>query len=296
MVWFTSGSIYDLKIAIFGIEGQLGRDVAIALSDHTVIPMLYEDVDITARARVEAAVDAAKPDWVINAAAMTHVDRCETEEAKALAVNALGARFVAVAAAAAGARLIHISTDYVFDGSKGAPYVETDPARPLNVYGVTKLAGEVFVNAACAEHYILRTSGLYGTHKCWGKGTNFVETMLGLAGERDELTVVSDEVLSPTFTEDLADQIRAVIDARPEPGLYHATNEGYCSWFEFAGEIFRLSGTPVVLKEISSAQWAAPARRPANSSLENAALNKAGLNVFPNWKDALARYLSKRAP
>lgn len=283
-----------MKIAIFGIQGQLGRDLELELSDWGVIGMRYEDVNVTDADAVHEAVTAAAPDWVINAAAMTHVDKCETEERLAFEVNSLGARYVARAAAAAGARLIHISTDYVFDGAKGAPYVESDSPRPLNVYGATKLAGEWFAADACPHHYMVRTSGLYGTHECWGKGTNFVETMLRLSREQTELKIVRDEVLTPTFTEDLAAQVRRMIEARPDPGIYHATNEGQCSWLDFATEIFRVVGTPIALEGITSSQWGAPAKRPANSVLENAALKSAGVNVFADWGDALARYLSKR--
>ena len=290
-----SGSFRPVKIAIFGIEGQLGRDLEIALSDFDVAPMLYADVDIVDRTRVGDAVSAASPDWVINSAAMTHVDRCETQEKAAFEVNAEGARHVAEAAATTNARLIHVSTDYVFDGKKGSPYVESDVPRPLNVYGKTKLAGERFVGEVCPQHYIIRSSGLYGTHECWGKGTNFVETMLRLALDRNELKVVRDEVLTPTFTEDLAAQVRRLIETPPEYGVYHATNEGQCSWFDFATEIFCQTKTPIALEGISSKEWGAPAKRPANSVLENAALKAAGSNVFPEWRDALQRYLSKRS-
>ncbi|MGD8413463.1 MAG: dTDP-4-dehydrorhamnose reductase [Candidatus Latescibacterota bacterium] len=283
-----------MKIAIFGIQGQLGRDLETALSAWDVVGVPIEKVSVTDSDAVDKAVSEVGPDWVINAAAMTHVDKCETDERQAWEVNALGARHVARAANAAGAGLIQVSTDYVFDGTKGAPYVETDVPRPLNVYGLTKLAGEWFAADACPAHYIVRTSGLYGTHPCWGKGTNFVETMLNLAGDRNELQIVRDEVLTPTFTEDLAAQVRRIIEAAPGPGIYHATNEGQCSWFDFATEIFLIQGTPISLEGITSSQWGAPARRPANSVLENAALKKAGINEFPDWRDALTRYLSKR--
>jgi len=283
-----------MRIAIFGIEGQLGRDLEIVFSDFDVKPMLYADVDVTDGGRVGDAVAGFKPDWVVNSAAMTHVDKCESEEKVAFEVNALGARHVAESAAAVGARLIHISTDYVFDGEKEKPYMESDIPRPINVYGETKLAGERFVETVCPQHFIVRTSGLYGTHECWGKGTNFVETIIRLARERSGLKVVRDEVLTPTFTEDLADHIRRLVVTPPDYGVYHATNEGQCSWFDFATEIFRQTATPIALEGITSMEWGAPARRPANSVLENAALKSAGLNAFPDWRDALERYLAKR--
>jgi dTDP-4-dehydrorhamnose reductase len=284
-----------LKVAVFGVQGQLGRDIEVALSGHEVLPILYEDVDITDRETVRRAVTGLAPDWVINAAAMTHVDRCETEERAAFEVNALGARYTAEASSAAGARLIYVSTDYVFDGRKGTPYNEDDLPRPLNVYGNTKLAGEYFSSAACPDHYILRTSGLYGTHECWGKGTNFVETMLSLAKKRSSIRVVRDEILTPTFTEDLAALLAALIETPPAPGVYHATNQGQCSWYDFATEIFMCTRTPIELEGITAKEWGAPARRPANSVLENARLQAAGFDTFPDWRDALARYLKKRS-
>jgi dTDP-4-dehydrorhamnose reductase len=284
-----------VRVAIFGIEGQLGRDLEIALSEFDVVPMLYADVDITDERCVKSAVADCAPDWVVNSAAMTHVDRCESEKEEAFAVNATGARYVAEASADAGARLIHISTDYVFDGEKDEPYVESDTPRPINMYGETKLAGERFVQKACPQHYIVRTSGLYGTHECWGKGTNFVETMIRLSRERSTIKVVRDEVLTPTFTEDLAIHIRRLIEAVPAHGVYHATNEGQCSWFDFATEIFRQTATPIALEGISAAEWGAPARRPAYSVLENAALRSLKLNAFPTWQNALERYLAKRS-
>ncbi|MFH1755384.1 MAG: dTDP-4-dehydrorhamnose reductase, partial [Candidatus Latescibacterota bacterium] len=223
-----------------------------------------------------------------------HVDRCEEEDASAFAVNALGARYVAEAAEKLGARLIFISTDYVFDGDKKQPYIETDAPAPVNVYGLSKLAGEFFTRYCCTRHYILRTSGLYGLNTCWGKGTNFVDTMLELGQKNHTLPVVEDEVLTPTFTEDLAHQIRGFIEAPPVAGIYHATNEGECSWFEFASEIFSKAGIDMHLTRTTAAAWKAAARRPSYSVLENKALKDAGINTFPHWRDALARYLAKR--
>ena len=283
-----------MKILILGIQGQLGRDIEHALADQEVTGPLYEELDVTDGDRVEAAVADAAPDWVVNCAAMTNVDKCETERELAYDINAAGAHNAARAAAAAGAGLVHISTDYVFDGAREGPYVETDDPRPLNVYGESKLAGERFVARSCPDHYIVRTSGLYGTHECWGKGTNFVETMLRLSRDHTRLRIVRDEVLTPTFTENLAVHVRRMIESRPPWGVYHATNDGRCSWFDFATEIFRLECVPIELEGITSAEWGAPARRPANSVLENAALKKAGLDEFPGWRDALERYLSQR--
>lgn len=284
-----------VSIVIFGADGQLGMDLQQALSQHRVQPLTYQDIDVLDRPRVGEMLSAIKPDWVINAAAVTNVDWCESNDVKAFQVNALGARHVAESCPPENSRIIQLSTDYVFDGAKAAPYVEDDTPRPLNAYGITKLAGEHYVRSAHPRHYIIRTSGLYGTHPCWGKKRNFVDTMLALASEKGEVRVVCDETLTPTFTEDLAEQIKRIVESEPPAGTYHATNAGECSWYEFANTIFELSGTRVLLRKTTAREWNAPARRPGYSVLENAALRHAGIDLMPPWRDALARYLSKKA-
>ena len=283
-----------MKVAIFGAAGQLGRDLASALSSHQVVALDQAEADIRDERAVHSAVRAAHAAWVVNCAAMTHVDRCETEALAAFEANALGARNVARAATAAGARLLQISTDYVFDGEKPGDYVEDDPPHPINVYGASKLAGEWAVGAEHARHLVVRTSGLYGLHPCVGKGTNFVETMLA-RGAGGPLRVVSDEVLTPTFAADLARQVLVLIERDAPAGVYHATNAGACSWFEFTQEIMRLAGIDARLEPIRAAEWKAPARRPRRSVLENRALGALGMDVMPDWRDALARYLKERA-
>ena len=283
-------------IAIIGSEGQLGKDLMGTLASRDVTSLTHGDLEVTDRDSVARALQDAQAQWVINATAMTDVDACESQGERAFQVNALGARHVALACAGIGARLIHISTDYVFDGAHTQPYVENDPTQPVNSYGITKLAGELFVRYSHPLHYIVRSSGLYGAHQCRGKGgMNFVDKMLTLASQGDELTVVDDEVLTPTFTEELSSQIARMIDEPPPPGIYHATNEGQCSWFEFAQKIFELTDTDVRLKKTTAAEWKAPAKRPAYSVLENAALKQHGIHMMGQWKDALARYLSKRS-
>ncbi|HKW13733.1 MAG TPA: dTDP-4-dehydrorhamnose reductase, partial [Candidatus Krumholzibacteria bacterium] len=231
-----------MKVAVFGISGQLGSDVAAALASHQVIPVEHARADIRDEQTVTQAVHAAMPDWVINCAAMTNVEACERDALAAFAANAGGARNVAMAAEACGARLIHVSTDYVFDGEKRSPYLEGDFPRPLNIYGSSKLAGEWAVRAAGDKHVIVRTSGIYGLNACRGKGTNFVETMMKRAESGAATRVVTDEVLTPTFSVDLAHQIAVMIEHGVRGGVYHATNSGSCSWFEFAREIFRHAG------------------------------------------------------
>jgi dTDP-4-dehydrorhamnose reductase len=283
-----------MKIAVIGADGQLGMDILESLQHLDPIALTYPSADITKRKDIQSILGEHQPDWIINSAAWTHVDRCEEEDTSAFAVNALGARYVAEAAETLRANLIYISTDYVFDGRKKQPYIETDPPAPINVYGVSKLAGEYFTSYCCSQYYILRTSGLYGMNTCWGKGANFVDRMLERGRKNEPLKVVDDEVLTPTFTEDLAKQIRILIESPPAVGIYHATNEGECSWFEFTKEIFALSRIDVKLTSTSAAEWKAPARRPAYSVLENKALKQAGLNTFPHWRDALSRFLAKR--
>jgi len=281
-------------IAIFGGDGQLGMDLRGALAGYAVESLAFPDMDIRDRASVANALERIRPAWVINAAAHTHVDRCEDQDLAAFQVNALGAKHVADKSRAVGARVIQISTDYVFDGKKRSPYTEADPTGPLNVYGMTKLAGERYVSQAGDDNIIVRTSGLYGVHACWGKGRNFVDTMLALAKERDKVRVVVDEVLTPTLTEDLAAALRELIESSPAGGIYHATNEGACSWFEFAGKIFELSEVKIHLERTTSAEWKATAKRPAYSVLENTRLKAAGLGAMPRWENALERYLDKQ--
>lgn len=284
-----------MRLAIIGADGQLGCDIMLAFRDERPVPLTEREIDVTNSAQVKSVLSSLRPDFVINTAAFTDVDRCETEEEPAFAVNALGAKHVAECCDAIGATLVHISTDYVFNGQKKTPYKENDTSAPINVYGATKRAGEIYVQTTCKSHYIVRTSGLYGTAPCIGKrGRNFVDTMLTLARERDRLKVVSDEVLTPTFTEDLAGQLRVFLDGSLPFGVYHATNEGTCSWYAFAKTIFEMADIAVQVEKIGSAEWGAPAKRPAYSVLENAKLLKFRKCTMPHWGDALERYLRKK--
>ncbi len=284
-----------MKVAIFGISGQLGSDVAATLSSHDVIPVEHARADIRDGTAVMAAVHDARPDWIVNCAAMTHVEGCEKDALAAFAANAGGARNIAMAATAAQVRLLHVSTDYVFDGTRRTPYLEDDLPGPLNVYGASKLAGEWAVRAEGDGHVVLRTSGVYGLNACRGKGTNFVETMMKRAASGAPTRVVSDEVLTPTFSVDLARQIRVMLEHGIAGGVYHATNAGSCSWFEFAREIFRHAGSAVVPEAITAREWNSPVRRPSYSVLENRALAALGIDRMPEWRDALSRYMSERA-
>ncbi|MFZ5874882.1 MAG: dTDP-4-dehydrorhamnose reductase [Nitrospirota bacterium] len=271
-----------MRIFLTGATGQLGLALRHVLADHEVTAPPEHEADIT-HAGIVDRITASRPDVVIHGAAYTDVDGAETHPARAYAVNADGSRLVAQAAAQAGARLIAISTDYVYDGAKTAPYREDDPTAPLGVYGASKLAGERDTLAVKPDAVILRTAWLYG------EGKNFVRTILRLAAERDELRIVSDQVGSPTWAEDLARAIRALLDVRAA-GVYHAVNSGSCSWHEFAVTILKLSGLERRVVPISTAELGRPAKRPARSVLDCAKLAGLGIRMRP-WRDALADYL-----
>jgi len=290
-----------MSIVIIGADGQLGSDVMTAFADDHTAALTEKEIDVTSKESVREAIMKHNPPVVINTAAFTHVDKCESEQDLAHKVNAEGAKHVAKICAELGAVLVHISTDYVFDGRKGTPYTEGDIPAPINMYGRTKLEGEGFVRNFCSHYYIVRTSGLYGLNPCIGKATgdggdssNFVDKMLKLSKKLKELRVVSDEILSPTFTEDLARQIKIIVDTKLPFGIYHATSEGECSWFEFAREVFELSGIKMKVVPTTSDEWKAPAKRPPYSVLENAALKKHDCNSMPHWKAALKTYLKKK--
>jgi dTDP-4-dehydrorhamnose reductase len=222
------------------------------------------------------------------------VDAVEEDVDRAFQVNATGARNLAIACRDSDAALVHISTDYVFSGRGSRPYVEDDPVEPLNVYGVSKAAGEMLVRAAWPKHYIIRTCGLYGIAGSSGKGGNFVETMLRLAEASQRIRVVNDQVLTPTHTAALGRQMVRLVTSGAF-GTYHATCQGACSWYEFAQEIFRQAGREPDLEPQTTAESGSRVRRPAYSVLENRRLRDLGLDVMPGWREALTDYLAAKA-
>jgi dTDP-4-dehydrorhamnose reductase len=283
-----------MKIAVVGADGQLGVDVAKAFTANgdEVISLTHADIELSDLDSVSNRLKELRPRIVINTAAMHHVENCEKEPQKAFAVNGVGARNLSLISRELDATLMQVSTDYVFDGAKGKPYVEDDAPRPLNVYGNTKLSGEYFVRAACEKHFVLRTSAIYGKSPCRAKGgLNFVELMLKLARERGKVRVVDSEFVSPTRTTEIASQMVA-LSRSDSYGLYHATAEGSCSWYEFAGEIFRLTNTKVTLEAAGPNEFPAKVPRPLYSVLENRALKNQSLNVFKPWQEGLREYLS----
>lgn len=285
-----------MKVAVLGANGQLGRDVATAfhVAGDEVISLTHEELEVSSIDSVKHSLDRIRPDAVVNTAAFHHVEKCEADPATAFAVNGMGARNVAQVTHTLGAKLLHISTDYVFDGRQHRPYTEEDLPIPLNVYGSTKLAGEHFVRAANPRHFVLRVSGIYGTYPCRAKGgLSFVELMLKLSREREELRVVDDEFVSPTPTTQIADQL-VRLSRSSEYGLYHATAEGSCSWYEFAHAIFELTKAKVRLEPARPGEFPAKVPRPKYSVLENAALKSKSLNVFRHWRTGLEDYLVSR--
>jgi dTDP-4-dehydrorhamnose reductase len=286
-----------MKVAVIGGNGQLGRDVisAFAAEGHAVTSFTHQNVEVSSLESVRTALGILQPEIVVNTAAFHHVEKCEAEPGLAFAINGLGARNLAQVTDETGATLLHISTDYVFDGRKRSPYTEEDAPAPLNVYGNTKLSGEFFVRSTNPRHFVVRCSAIYGENPCRAKGgLNFVELMLKLSKERKELRVVDDEFVSPTPTAQIARQLVA-LSRSSDYGLYHATAEGSCSWFEFASAIFELTKTNVRLEPARPGEFPAKVPRPKYSVLENQALKSKSLNVFTHWKDGLENYLVRGA-
>jgi dTDP-4-dehydrorhamnose reductase len=265
---------------------MLGQDLITSLdrASETVVGLARRDLDITDAAAVTAAVRDCRPDVVVNCAAWTAVDDAEAHEEEALLVNGLGARLVAAACAASGARLIHLSTDYVFAGDAGQPYAENDAPGPRTAYGRTKLAGERAVLELLPQSgYVVRTAWLYGA-----QGPNFVRTMIRLAREREDVDVVDDQRGQPTWTVDVADQVIALARARAVAGVYHATSAGETTWFGLAREIFRLLGAdPARVRPVNSSVYPRPAPRPAYSVLGHGAWAKADIKPIPGWQARL---------
>lgn len=273
-------------IVVIGANGMLGHDLLEVFSGD-VRGFDLPEIDITDLESVRKTLLTLRPRLIINAAAYTDVDGCESRVDQAMAVNGEGAGLLALTAREIGAKLVQVSSDYVFDGGKGSPYLEDDPVGPLSIYGESKLAGEL--NAAMAPEYlIVRTQWLYGIH-----GKNFVETMLRLAREKSELAVVDDQIGSPTFTRDLALAIKALLD-KGCSGIYHAANSGFCSWNEFAKAIFAAEGLAITVKPMTTAELNRPANRPLYSTLDCGKLERDAGFKPRHWKEALQEYLTLR--
>lgn len=279
-------------VLIIGANGQLGSDLCRVFADRKPVALTHADLDVRDAERIAELVDSTRPSAVVNTAAYHVTAQCEEQPELSFAVNAVGPLHLARACEKLGSLLIHVSTDYVFDGEKRAPYLENDPASPVNVYGLSKAAGERAVTNACERHYVVRACGLYGIVACRAKGENFPTKMLRLAEEKGEVTVVTDEIVTPTWTHELALQIRQLCETDDVPyGTVHASAEGSCSWYEFAEAIFRLADAKVDLRVASVADFPVGVRRPHYSVLENRVLKRAGANRMRHWRESLADYL-----
>lgn len=276
------------KIFITGCNGQLGRAIN-QVYENEEVELINTDVaelDITNIEEVLACIEEHKPDVIINCAAHTNVNACESQWDLAYKINAIGPRNLSIAASKVGAKLIHVSTDYVFDGTGTVPYTEFDQPAPLGAYGKTKHAGEEFVKQFADKFFIVRTAWLYGD------GNNFVKTMLKLSETNEEVGVVADQVGSPTSALELARAIKKLVPTE-NYGIFHATCEGSCSWADFAEKIFTLAGKDTKVKRLTTEEYPTPAKRPAYSVLDNYMFRLTMDYTFPNWEDALVEYMKQ---
>ena len=281
-----------MKIIIIGSTGQLGTNLMKTLKhEHEVKGLTHQDIEVI---DYNSCLILGKhhPDVIINTAAFHKTDQCEEEPLKTFSVNAIGARNVATISEEIEAITIFISTDYVFNGSKDTPYTEDDTPTPINTYGISKLAGELYTKQN-PKHYIIRLASLFGVAGASGKGGNFVETMITKAKKNEPINVVDDMWMSPTYTKDAATTIKKIIELKLPFGIYHATNQGYCTWFQFAKEIFKLSGLNPALTPIKTEQLKMKARRPRFSALKSIKLPKYGIQMR-EWKQALHDYLIEK--
>ena len=281
-----------MRIIVIGSTGQLGTDLMKVLEhEHVTIGLTHKQVEVTDWDSCQI-IKEHSPDVIINTAAFIKVDQCEEEPLKTFTVNAIGAKNIATISKEIEATTIFISTDYVFDGSKTEPYTEDDAPNPINTYGISKLAGELFTKQN-PKHYIIRVASLFGAAGASGKGGNFIETMIAKAKKNEPISVVDDMWMSPTYTKDAASTIKKIIEAKLPFGTYHATNQGYCTWFQFAQEIFKITNLNPTLTPIKTNQLQMKAKRPQFSALKSIKLPKYGIKMR-DWKEALYDYLIEK--
>lgn len=281
-------------VLVTGANGQLGNSLRALSGRYSSYAFLFTDVDeldICDKEAVRAYVNGNQVDYILNCAAYTAVDKAEDNEALCLRINADAVRNLGEAASEAGARILHISTDYVFDGTAHTPYVETEPTCPVSVYGRTKLAGEEALLSVCPDAAIIRTAWLYSEY-----GRNFVKTMLRLGKEREEIYVVFDQIGTPTYAGDLAEAMCKVLEASErgafQPGIYHYSNEGVCSWYDFTVKILQMAGLPCRVKPIESKDYPSPAVRPPYSVLNKKKIKAAYGLAIPHWEESLRRCMA----
>ncbi len=279
-----------MKVLVTGVKGQLGYDVVRELErrGHEAVGVDIEEMDITDSVQVTEVITEVAPDAVIHCSAYTAVDRAEEEEALCRRVNAEGTKNIADVCAELDCKLLYISTDYIFSGDGERPWEPDDEPNPLNTYGQTKYEGEIAVKTRCNKSYIVRISWVFGVN-----GNNFVKTMLRLGKENGAVKVVADQIGSPTYTYDLSKLLVDMIES-DQYGEYHATNEGICSWYEFAQEIFRAAGMEeVTVTPVATDEFPVKAKRPKNSRMSKEKLVKKGFNKLPTWQDAVGRYVTE---
>jgi dTDP-4-dehydrorhamnose reductase len=281
-----------MKIAIIGSTGQLGTDLMKAFAqNHEVIGLNHNDIEVTDYESC-LILNEHKPNVIVNTAAFHKTDQCENEAQKTFCVNSLGARNVCLISKQLNATSVYISSDYVFDGLKKEPYTENDIPYPVNTYGISKLAAEHFTRLN-PKHYIIRIASVFGIAGANGKGGNFVETMINKAKNNEPIVVVDDMWMSPTYTKDTSHTLKTIIDSKLPFGIYHATNKGYCSWYEFAKEIFKITGLAPNIKPIKTDPNYGPATRPPFSALKSIKLPK--YHMEPRtWQEALRAYLLEK--
>ena len=276
-----------MKVLVTGVKGQLGYDVVKDLEKRGYQPIGVDrdEMDLMDNEAIRTFIMNLKPEAIIHCAAYTAVDKAEEEVETCYQINAEAVKVISECAKELDVKLIYISTDYVFDGTKEGEYVETDLPNPINVYGASKLKGEQYVQTLLEKYYIVRISWVFGVN-----GNNFIKTMRRLGSERDELNIINDQVGSPTYTADLAPLLVDMMET-DKYGIYHATNEETCSWYEFANEIFKQSRIEVKTNPITTDQYPTAAKRPMNSRMSKAKLKANGFNLLPTWQEALAHYL-----
>lgn len=280
-----------MKVAVIGAKGQLGSDLVKIFKNHELIPLTHEDIKVEDLNSCKVLKEYS-PDVIINTAAFHKTDECEEQPEKTFAINAIGARNNATIAKSINACAVYISTDYVFNGEKNSPYTEADMPSPINTYGISKLAGEFFTRMS-ENHYVFRVASLFGVAGASGKGGNFVETMIKKAENNEEIKVVDDMVISPTYTKDAAEMIKIIIEKNLPYGTYHVTNSSSCSWYEFAKAIFNDLELKANLSPIKTTSLNVKAKRPRFSALTSIKLKKYGLKMR-DWKSALVDYLKEK--
>ena len=281
-----------MRIVIVGSTGQLGTDLMKTLrEDHELIGLTHQDIEVSSYSSC-LTLKEHHPDIIINTAAFHRTDQCEEEPQKTFLINAVGPKNLAKISKEIEATTIFISTDYVFDGAKNKPYTEDDAPNPINTYGISKLAGELYTKQN-SNHYVIRVAGLFGAAGASGKGANFVEMMITKARKQEQISVVDDQWMSPTYTKDAAKTMKKIIESRLPFGTYHAANEGFCTWFQFAKQIFNLLNLHPALKPIRTSQLQVKAQRPKFSALKSTKLPKHGMQSR-EWAEALSDYLAEK--